>query len=163
GGPRWGKLPVEVSALSPSPTEPSAPTLADGRYALGAQLGRGGLAVTHRAQDRRLGRSVAIKSLLPDPSPEGAATQRPRFVGEARALARFDRPGIVRVYEVFEEGGTAHLVMEHLQGRSVGAELVARGGPLPAAELEALALGVGRALAVVHGAGLLHRDVSPSN
>lgn len=145
---------------APAPTQP---TLADGRYALDEVLGRGSLAVTHRAHDRRLGRWVAVKSLVPDPVPEVAAAQRARFLREARALARFDHPGIVRVYEVFEEGGTAHLVMEHLHGRSVGAELVARGGPLPADELAALATGAGRALAAVHAAGLLHRDVSPSN
>ena len=149
-----------MTALAPDPT---AQTLADGRYELGDVLGRGGLAVTRRAHDRRLGRWVAIKSLVVDPSPEVAAGQRSRFVREAQALARFDHPGIVRVYEVFEDAGTAHLVMELLEGRSVAAELVARGGPLLADEATALASGVGRALAVVHAAGLLHRDVSPSN
>jgi hypothetical protein len=104
-----------------------------------------------------------VKSLSPDASPEVAAAQRSRFVREARALARFDHPGIVRVYEVFEEAGTAHLVMELLNGRSVAAELLARGGPLLAVEVEALAAGVARSLAVVHDAGMLHRDVSPSN
>src|SRR5690606_34067375 len=116
----------------------------DGRYALDELLGRGGIAVTHRAHDRRLDRWVAVKSLVPDPSPEVAAAQRSRFVREARALARFDHPGIVRVYEVFEEGGTAHLVMEYLHGRSVAGEVAARRGPLTAGELAALAAGVGK-------------------
>ena len=142
-----------MTAVAPDPT---AQTLADGRYELGDVLGRGGLAVTRRAHDRRLGRDVAIKSLV-------AVEHRDKFVREAQALARFDHPGIVRVYEVFEDTGTAHLVMELLDGRSVAAELVARGGPLLADEATALASGVGRALAVVHAAGLLHRDVSPSN
>jgi hypothetical protein len=151
---------LDMTATAP---EGTTETLADGRYELGDVLGRGGLAVTRRAFDRRLGRQVAVKSLVPDPSPEVAAAQRARFVREARALARFEHPGIVRVYEVFEERGTAHLVMELLDGRSVGAELVARGGPITLAEAEALALSVGAALATVHAAGLLHRDVSPSN
>ena len=138
-------------------------SLADGRYVLDDLLGRGGLALTHRAHDRRLDRWVAVKSLVPDPAPDVAAVQRTRFVREARALARFDHLGIVRVYEVFEEGGTAHLVMEYLHGRSVAAELLARGTPLTADEAMTLASGVGRALAAVHVAGLLHRDVSPSN
>jgi serine/threonine protein kinase len=149
-----------MTAIAPDST---AQTLADGRYELGDVLGRGGLAVTRRAHDRRLGRWVAIKSLTTDPVPGVAAEQRARFVREAQALARFDHPGIVRVYEVFEDAGTAHLVMELLEGRSVAAELVARGGPLLVDEATALASGVGKALAVVHGAGLLHRDVSPSN
>ena len=144
-------------------TAQAPPHLAGGRYVLHDLLGRGGIAVTHRAHDTRLGRWVAVKSLVPDPVPDVAAAQRSRFVREARALARFDHPGIVRAYEVFEEAGTAHLVMEYLHGRSVAGELAARRGPLPADELEALAAGVGKALAAVHAAGLLHRDVSPSN
>jgi hypothetical protein len=142
-----------MTAVAPDPT---AETLADGRYQLGDVLGRGGLAVTRRAFDRRLNRHVAVKSLT-------LVEHRTRFLREAQALARFDHPGIVRVYEVFEDAGTAHLVMELLEGRSVAAELVARGGPLLADEATALAAGAGKALATVHAAGLLHRDVSPSN
>lgn len=134
-------------------------TLAAGRYELGEVLGRGGLAVTRRAVDRRLGRSVAVKSLVPDPSPEVAAAQRAKFVREARALARFDHRGIVRVYEVFEEGGTAHLVTDLLDGPT----LATLGRTLRPDEAIAVAADLGAALAVVHGAGMLHRDVSPSN
>ena len=71
--------------------------LAGGRYALGEILGRGGVAVTRRATDRKLDRDVAVKSLLPGPDPDAAAAARSRFLREARALARFDHPGIVRV------------------------------------------------------------------
>lgn len=140
-------------------TSPAVETLAAGRYELGDVLGRGGVAVTRRAVDRRFGRSVAVKSLVPDPSPEVAAAQRARFVREARALARFDHRGIVRVYEVFEEGGTAHLVMDLLDGPT----LAALGRTLRPDEATAVAADLGAALAVVHGAGMLHRDVSPSN
>src|SRR5262245_19167053 len=109
-------LAAPSSLLSPS-------VLAGGRYALGEVLGRGGVAVTRKAVDRKLDRDVAVKSLSPGGDPELAAAARSRFLREARALARFDHPGIVRVYEAFEEDGWAHLVMEFLPGRSGGAEL----------------------------------------
>jgi hypothetical protein len=141
----------------------TVPVLGGGRYSLGDVLGRGGMAVTRRAEDRKLCRPVAIKSLVPDPDPDVAAAARARFLREARALARFDHPGIVRVYEAFEEAGTAHLVMELLDGRSLGVELTTRARPLDVAEAVTVAAGAGRALGVVHAAGMLHRDVSPSN
>jgi serine/threonine-protein kinase len=122
-----------------------------GRYELGEVLGRGGLAVTRRAVDRRLGRDVAVKT--------SAGQDRARFVREAHLLARFDHPGIVRVYEAFEDGGAAHLVMELLDGPSIAG----LGRRLDAGEVAGLATGIGTALAAVHAAGLLHRDVSPSN
>jgi serine/threonine-protein kinase len=153
-----------MTAPIAAPTSPLSPsTLAGGRYVLGEVLGRGGVAVTRKAIDRKLDRDVAVKSLSPSGDPELAAAARSRFLREARALARFDHPGIVRVYEAFEEDGWAHLVMEFLAGRSVGAELTARGRPLEIAEAETVAAGAGRALAVVHAARMLHRDVSPSN
>ena len=67
---------LDMTAAAPHGT---AETLAEGRYELGEVLGRGGIAVTRRAIDRRLGRAVAVKSLVPDPSPEAAAAQRARF------------------------------------------------------------------------------------
>jgi serine/threonine-protein kinase len=141
----------------------TVPVLGGGRYSLGDVLGRGGMAVTRRAEDRKLCRPVAIKSLVPDPDPDAAAAARARFLREARSLARFDHPGIVRVYEAFEEAGTAHLVMELLHGRSLGVELTTRARPLDVAEAVTVAAGAGRALGLVHAAGMLHRDVSPSN
>jgi len=156
-------MPMTVPMTAPGATTVPVASLAGGRYVLLDVLGRGGVATTWRAADRKLGRDVAIKSLAADPDPEVAAAARARFVREARALARFDHPGIVRVYEAFEENGAAHLVMELLEGRSLGAELTVRGRALDADEAEAVVSGVGRALAAVHGAGLLHRDVSPSN
>jgi serine/threonine-protein kinase len=145
------------------PATVAARLLRGERYELDEELGRGGVAVTHRAHDRRLGRWVAVKSLVPDPNPEVAAAARARFLREARTLARFHDDNIVRVFEAFEEGGTAHLVTEYLHGRTMSAELQARGHALGVDEALEIAAGVGRALALVHAAGLLHRDVSPSN
>lgn len=161
---------------------PAGARLGRDRYAIERLLGRGGFGITYRAEDRRLRRWVAVKELappgvvrLPGPGPAGRcivapahlagefAGARERFLREAHALARFDHPGIMRVYEVFEEGGTAYLVCEYLHGPSLAAHLVDRGRALAEREALELAGGVGVALVQVHAAGLLHRDVSPSN
>ena len=78
-------------------------------------------------------------------------------------LARFTHPGIVRVYEVFEEAGTAYLVMELLEGRTLYEHVLQRGGPLTEPEALDVAQRCGDALRVVHEAGILHRDLNPAN
>ncbi len=82
---------------------------------------------------------------------------------EARVLARFTQPGIVHVYEVFEAHNTAYLVMELLSGRTLSDLQRARGGPFTADEVLDVAARVAAALEPIHEAGLLHRDVNPSN
>lgn len=148
----------------------------DGRYQILGVLGRGGFGITYDVGDRRLQRRVAMKELFPESAvrhgsmvltpPQGRAgfkAARERFLREARVLARFTHPGIVRVYEVFEEHGTAYLVMELLQGRTLVDLLHERGEPFPEAELLDVAGRVAAALRPVHAAGVLHRDVNPSN
>ena len=101
--------------------------------------------------------------LTPPQGRPGFKVARDRFLREARVLARFTHPGIVRVYEVFEEHGTAYLVMELLEGRTLIDLLKERGKPFPEAELLDVAGRVAAALRPVHAAGVLHRDVNPSN
>lgn len=170
-------LPGRSDAGAPStPVLPAGTLLSEGRYELGAPLGRGGFGVTYAATDTRLQRPVAIKELLPEGArragtevrlPEAAhpsfAAARTRFLREATTLARFGHPNIVRIFGVFEENGTAYLVLEHLVGRTLGAELRARRGPLTEPEALEVAGHVAAALAAVHRAGVLHRDVSPAN
>ncbi|MGH9246136.1 MAG: serine/threonine-protein kinase [Acidimicrobiales bacterium] len=156
---------------------PSGTRLNGGRFVIVGVLGRGGFGVTYEAFDERLQRPVAVKELFPDPaqrrgrtvvpSPHAAdafADAKARFLREATVLARFAHPGIVRIYEVLEENDTAYLVMERLDGRTLG-ELQAERGGSPFAEGEALDLiaRCGSALAVVHEDGVLHRDLNPSN
>lgn len=151
-------------------------TLLLGRYRVDAVLGRGGFGITYRARDVRLGRDVAVKELFPPAAARSGSTvvvaesnrrefdeARSRFQREAAALARFNHPGIVRIFEVFEANQTAYLVMELIEGASVGELLRGRGSPFGVAEVLDLVLRVGDALGVVHDAGLLHRDVNPSN
>ena len=150
--------------------------LSDGRYQILRVIGRGGFGITYDVGDRRLQRRVAMKELFPESAvrhgsvvltpPHGRAgfrAARERFLREARVLARFTHPGIVRVYEVFEEHGTAYLVMELLEGRTLVQLLQQRNRPFPEAEVLDVAGRVAAALRPVHAAGVLHRDVNPSN
>jgi serine/threonine protein kinase len=150
--------------------------LGDGRYQVLGVIGRGGFAITYEAGDRRLQRRVAIKELFPDSAvrhgsrvltPPNARTDfrdaKERFLREARVLARFTHPGIVRVYEVFEEHGTAYLVMELLDGHTLVDLLRGRGEPFTETEVLDVAARVAAALRPVHAIGVLHRDVNPSN
>lgn len=150
--------------------------LSDGRYQILRVIGRGGFGITYDVGDRRLQRRVAMKELFPDSAvrhgslvltpPAGRAAfreARERFLREARVLARFTHPGIVRVYEVFEEHGTAYLVMELLEGRTLVQLLQQRNRPFPESEVLDVAGRVAAALRPVHSAGVLHRDINPSN
>lgn len=150
--------------------------LADGRYQILRVIGRGGFGITYDVGDRRLQRRVAMKELFPESAvrhgstvltpPQGRAgfhAARERFMREARVLARFTHPGIVRVYEVFEEHGTAYLVMELLEGRTLIQLLQERNRPFPETEVLDVAGRVAAALRPVHAAGVLHRDINPSN
>lgn len=146
------------------------------RYRIDAVLGRGGFGITYRARDIRLDRDVAIKELFPPgavrrgesvvvAASDRAAFEaaRRRFQREATALARFGHPGIVRIFEVFEANATAYLVMELIRGSSVGELLRERGEPFEVSQVLDMILRVGEALRAVHDAGLLHRDINPSN
>src|SRR5699024_5221157 len=86
-----------------------------------------------------------------------------RFQREAATLARFNHPGIVQIFEVFEANRTAYLVMELIEGPSVGQLLHTRGEPFAVDEVLDVVLRAGGALGAVHAAGLLHRDINPSN
>ncbi len=155
---------------------PVGATLADDRYRVIGIIGRGGFGITYEVGDARLKRRVAVKELFPESAvrhgsmvltpPQARASfrsARERFLREARVLARFTHPGIVRVYEVFEEHGTAYLVMERLTGRTLVDVLRARNEPFAEVEVLDVAARVSAALRPVHAAGVLHRDVNPSN
>jgi len=144
-----------------------------GRFVLLNPLGRGGFGITYRAQDTHSDSPVAIKAYPlareTEFTPGDSATiLRPRsdeskqFLDEARALARFENPGIVRVLDSFVEGACAFLVMELLVGDTLQ-QTVERQGPLAEAEAIRVVTEIGAAIRAVHAAGILHRDVKPSN
>src|SRR5204863_198895 len=93
------------------------------RYALQSKLGEGGMGVVWLAHDRQLNREVAIKLLRTEIASQ--AEQRKRFEREARALASLTHENIVRVYDYGESGDDAFLVMEFINGESLGAAVSA--------------------------------------
>ena len=154
--------------------------LAD-RYIIGTVVGFGGFGVLYRAWDRKLEHMVAIKEYYP----AGMVTRIPgqkevilytgkkndeykngltRFLDEARNTARFSsNPNIVNVFDFFEENGTAYMVMEFLEGVSLKEYISRAGGRLPWQQAVEIGLRIIDALKDVHGAKILHRDLSPDN
>ncbi|WP_371651263.1 MULTISPECIES: protein kinase domain-containing protein [unclassified Streptomyces] len=135
------------------------PTLIGGRFEVLRRLGAGGMGEVYEALDTALDRRVAVKlirsALMSDES--GA-----RFAREARALARIDHPNVVTVYEAGVQDDVPYLVMELLEGVGLQ-DLLRERGPQDEATVRAVAAGICEALAAVHRAGMVHRDVKPSN
>nr|MBQ6241787.1 PASTA domain-containing protein [Lachnospiraceae bacterium] len=151
-----------------------------GRYTIGQVLGFGGFGVTYIAWDNKLEQKVAIKEYMPsefstrmpghsqisvfggDKEEQFAAGMR-RFVEESRRLAHFqNEPGIVTVYDSFEENNTAYIVMEYLEGETLTSYLN-REGKVQEDEAVAMLLPLMYSLQTVHEAGVLHRDIAPDN
>src|SRR5687768_9405606 len=95
------------------------------RYALRREIGRGGMAAVYVAQDRRLGREVAIKLLHPGLASDPAFIER--FRREAQNAAALNHQNVVSVYDWGNEGGTYYLVMEHVAGSTLKDVILRRG------------------------------------
>jgi serine/threonine protein kinase len=134
--------------------------LVAGRYAISAELGRGGMGVVWRAEDTLLGRPVALKELATPPGASPAHLER--VMREARTAGRLNDPGVVTVYDVVSEHGATFIVMELVIAPTL-ADVVGREGPLANDRVAALGLQVLGALESAHAAGVVHRDVKPSN
>ena len=147
-------------------------------YRLDTVLGAGGFGITYRAYDANLDKFVAIKEYLPVEfaTRTAASTVVPhsdavaqdyhwglnRFLDEARTLARFDHPHLNKVYRFFESNGTAYMVLEHVEGETLGDKLT-RERQLPEESLQRLLEEVLSGLEVMHDAGYVHRDIKPGN
>jgi hypothetical protein len=125
-------------------------------------IGRGGMGAVYKAWQKSLDRLVAIK-ILPPGLDEGLSNFTERFKQEARAMAKFQHPGIVAVYDAGETpGGLLYFVMEFVEGTDVQ-RLLAAQAKLPPAQALAIAAHVCDALAYAHIRGVVHRDIKPSN
>lgn len=131
----------------------------DDRYELGEVVGKGGMGEVRRALDTRLGRDVAIKFLRPDLAAQ--AEVRARFEDEARNAGQLTHPNVVTVYDSGEHDGQPYIVMECLPGRSLRDEVAK--GPIPESFARVIADDVLAGLEAAHNAGIVHRDVAPSN
>ncbi|SEQ54371.1 Protein kinase domain-containing protein [Lentzea xinjiangensis] len=140
------------------------PRVIAGRYALMAELGRGGMGIVWRAQDRHIGRYVAIKELH---LPEGIAHEERRVLEEralreARTAGKLNDPAVVTVYDAINENGLTYIIMELVEAATLST-LISAHGPMPQNQVVSIALQALSALETAHAAGIVHRDVKPGN
>ena len=130
-----------------------------GPYEILSPLGAGGMGEVYRAKDTRLDRAVAIKVLAAHAaaSPE----VRQRFEREARAISQLSHPYICALYDVGREGEADYLVMELLEGETLGTRLA--GGPMALDQICRYGAEIADALGAAHSAGVVHRDLKPGN
>ena len=156
-------------------------TILNGRYLVGRVLGFGGFGITYIAWDLQLEKKVAIKEYMPS----DFATRSPGetrvsiysgkagglfaagmkgFLDESKRLAVFNHEeGIVHIFDSFLENGTAYIVMEYLEGKTLKELLKERGGKIPYREAISYLTPVLKSLDIVHQAGIIHRDIAPDN
>ena len=130
-----------------------------GPYRLVSEVGRGGMGVVHLGVDPS-GRAVAVKVLHPHVASDPAA--RARLAREVAHLSRLDHPRVARIVSADVDGPQPYVVTRFVPGRSLD-EHVSREGPLRGDALLQLARDLSDALAAIHGAGLVHRDLKPGN
>jgi hypothetical protein len=178
----------ECTVLATGPNAPEAPRTGDdnalpsgtrlGEFEITGLLGKGGFGIVYLAYDSSLDRHVALKEYMP--SAFAARTQQARvrvnaehdetfqaglrsFVNEARLLAHFDDPSLIKVYRFWEANGTAYMVMPYYQGPTLKEALMMRPEPPDEAWLKRLLAPLLDTLALLHEQQCFHRDISPDN
>lgn len=162
-------------AYSPTLLQPGS--VLSEKYIVGGVIGKGGFGVTYLAYDKSADRKAAIKEYFPrdiahraafDPAvivddPEIFEEGAEKLYQEAQIVSDFkDNPNIVKIYEIFRANNTVYLAMEFLRGKTIR-EYLCDCGMLDAPNALYIARGVLNALSAMHGARVLHRDISPDN
>lgn len=166
----------------PSPHHLPPGTVLMNRYLVGRVLGEGGFGITYIGRDLRLELKVAIKEYYPvdratrnasaslevtnfiGPSAKSFERGKQKFLGEAQVMARMDKQQvIVSVRDFFEINNTAYIVMEYIEGITFHELVEKKGGKIPPEELFPMIEPLFHALTIMHGSGLIHRDISPDN
>jgi serine/threonine protein kinase len=173
---------------APAEPPPPAPEAAGNALPVGSRqaefevvsvLGEGGFGIVYLARDHALERMVALKEYMPsalalrgEQSQVRVRSERHRdtfeagmksFINEARLLAQFDHPSLVKVYRFWEANGTAFMVMPFIEGKTLKDTLKEMGEPPPEAWLMNLLAPLTEALLVLHGEHCYHRDIAPDN
>ena len=144
---------------SPTPAE-RVGSVIGGRYRIDGFLGKGGMGVVLSGEHELTGRKIAIKLLLPEFAEEAEVLAR--FFQEAKTAASLNHPNVVDVLDMGMEGNEPYLVLEKLEGKSLG-QLVEEKGAIEPEELLSIVLPVIDALAAAHEHGIVHRDLKPEN
>ncbi|MFN3303766.1 MAG: serine/threonine-protein kinase [Roseateles sp.] len=153
---------TQAPGASPPQAKASAADLRD--FELGAEIGRGAMAIVYKATQRSTGRQVAVKrlALSREFSAEDLADVRDRFMREARAAGALRHPDILQVIDAGQDGGDAWIALEYVLGRDLS--LFTKAGQLlPVREVVQLGARLARALHYAHSQGVIHRDIKPAN
>ena len=150
------ETPPDTRDLDSAPLDPGTSV---GPYRVVAVLGEGGMGIVYLAEDTRLGRRVALKSITPRFT--GDERWRERLRREARAAAALTHPGIATVYALEEIDGRLYLATEHVAGETLRTRLAR--GPFAEADVREIGRQLAAALAAAHDRGVIHRDLKPEN